>query len=412
MNMNGKACLAAALVCALASTAAVAQDQTIVVDQPLKPCASTAHATLDEADAEAVIARALETADPHTYYILHAVEFNKGRMTIAQERWYVYYKPWRARPPLWWVIDSRLAKHFPETRIFGASQVGLVYLYINVPTYETQNAVPRAPDRPEVTQREELTFTNSATGESLVPLSPTLMTTASFQPLSTVFYRLEVTKKEPAPLQNLKSAARLAVGQAAVSKRVFVSVNETASVCAGRLVAINHVPSNVLVHALMKDGSEEREVGHQTFDNEAKSWWDVSFALPLQTRNDLTVNVEAGQIAAKKVQKADLFAVIDVGVPRDTKKVQLQLVPTLIYGMPITGKPLQHHLVGASIGLNYVQVFGGARFDRREQVVSSVEGNTPTGSLVTPSGDRWTKSWVWGLNIPVQSVVNLLKNAR
>ena len=80
--------------------------------------------------------------------------------------------------------------------------------------------------------------------------------------------------------------------------------------------------------------------------------------------------------------------------------------------MPITGKPLQHHLVGASIGLNYVQVFGGARFDRREQVVSSVEGNTPTGSLVTPSGDRWTKSWVWGLNIPVQSVVNLLKNAR
>ena len=59
--MNGKACLAAALVCALASTAAVAQDQTIVVDQPLKPCASTAHATLDEADAEAVIARALET---------------------------------------------------------------------------------------------------------------------------------------------------------------------------------------------------------------------------------------------------------------------------------------------------------------------------------------------------------------
>src|SRR5688572_20649896 len=91
-------CAITGCVWILAAGLAAAQDQTIVVDQPLAACtvpAGTAlsSATLTEAQAAAVIRAALDIADPdpQTYYILHATEFTPGRATVAEERWYVYH---------------------------------------------------------------------------------------------------------------------------------------------------------------------------------------------------------------------------------------------------------------------------------------------------------------------------------
>jgi hypothetical protein len=227
--------------------------------------------------------------------------------------------------------------------------------------------------------------------------------------LNTLYYKVAVTKKTPAPVTNVKDLVKFAfAGQAGDQSRIYVRV-ESATVCAAEDMRIKHVPSDMAVTALNKNAKDEEvQRSKQQFDNEGRYWWDVSFALPLESREDLSITVEAGEVAAKKVEKTDLFAVVNLGLRRDTKKLQWQLIPSFVYGMPITGKPLKHHLVGLSFGLNYVQVIFGRRFDQITEVSTTEQGGTPVGVESTPAqGDKWTKDWVWALNFPVGSIVKL-----
>jgi hypothetical protein len=480
----------AATVWFLAGGLASAQDQTIIIDRPLDACATpslVSSATLTETQAADVIRAALQIAnpDPHVYYIIHATEFVSGRATVAEENWYVYYKGWTNRTMLTWFTDARRAKRFTETRVMGSERVGLVYLYVNVPTFATtsardriaghfrtqhaadvapsnpaeraerdrqlerlkgsiptaaENAATAAAQRPlpagatassdpevelivqleterylkafgdgDKTITDEISFVNQDTGEALVGLSPTLATSTTFGPLNSLFYKIGVTKKTPAPIENLKNAAKLAfAGQADGQTLLYVPVTN-AAVCAGANMHVRHIPSDMVVTVLNKNAKDEEvQRSKQQFDNEGRYWWDVSFALPLESHDDLTIDVDGGQIAAKQVEKTELFAVVNLGLPRDTKKLQWQLIPTFIYGIPITGKPLKHHLVGVSFGLNYVQVFFAHRYDRITEVSTTQVGSTPVGVESSPAqGEKWTGKWVWGINIPVQTIVKL-----
>lgn len=133
------------LCLALASNAA-AQDQTIVVDQPLQLCGTSKEfplSTFDQVKAETLVKAALgiKEVDRTTYYVIHATEFVDRRMIVAAEHWYVFYKPWTEKSALWWFRDSRQFKHFKETRVFGSSRVAIVYLYTNVPTYSSRDSL-------------------------------------------------------------------------------------------------------------------------------------------------------------------------------------------------------------------------------------------------------------------------------
>ena len=498
-----------------------AQDQTVIVEQPLQLCGTPkqfSSALLDEAKAEELVKVALGGSEPDstTYYIIHATEFVESRMVVTSEHWYVYYKPWQQKSSFWWFVDSRQFKHFKDQRLFGSSRVAIVYLYINVPTYSSRNALDTvaefvlarrvkeqkeaddavskeldttdagmAPEKRDAAIRmrrqervaalearfkdelpapaeaaaaekareraasakkaagtqdarsddlyslsaleaeryfkalaenrtaitDEFPLVNKDTGETLTGLSPTLATTGSYGSLVKLFYRIDVTKKLPAPLQNLKEAAKLAFGgQAAVADRLGVEV-EMSSVCAGRRFDVDHVPSDMLVKAMIGAAENESptERSKQLFDNEGRYWWDVSFAVPLDLRRDVSIDVDAGQVAAKDVEKGDLFAVVNLGMPRDTKNIQWQLVPNFVYGMPVTGKPLKHHLVGFTIGLNYVQLLGGVRFDRRQVIGTTTENGTTVGVEATPPGEKWDHEWVWGINLPVNTVVKMFQ---
>jgi len=492
---------------------AAAQDQRIVIDQPLQVCGEAKDFPLnsfDEAKAVDLIKAALGSQHPDwaTYYIIHATEFVPSRMIVASEHWYVYHRPWQETSAFWWFGDSRQFHRFRETRIMGSSRVALVYLYVNVDTYESRSAIDELAkfflDRRQREQREEdqtvkttlseanakmtppqtmteaqldaavqsrriervrqlrtgmqdqlppaaeanavkkagptatdleviawleaerylkafaeqqqtltdeFQLINRDNGEQLVGLSPTLATTGTYKSLANLYYQIEVTKKLPAPVENLKAAAKLAFGaQSDATRRLGVEVVRS-SVCAGRTMTVDHVPSDMLVKALVgaEDDASPTQRSQQKFDNEGKYWWDVSFGLPLDLRRDVTVDVDAGQVAAKDVEKGDLFVLANLGMPRDTKKIQWQLIPTFVYGIPITGKPLKHHLVGFTIGLNYVQLLGGMRFDRRQEVTTTVENGTTVGVEAPPPGEKWEHAWVWGINLPVNTVVKLFK---
>lgn len=467
----------------------LAQDQTLIVSEPLKVCSVPAHSPLqfNETDAAALIRDALgKDAESNTYYMLHVVKYMDGGMRAESQDWFVYYKPWtetKGPKGLWAKIkDPRIAKHFDEARIFGSPKVAMVYLHSNLPTVSVAVAEPamlkifledakqertkdpaafkrvtddlkaRLPEAvgsraeaaaareflndrkttPDYTQdvREaahlraedyvgallrgdkertsRIILVDRETGQPIVGLTPTLLTTADFGGLASLNYKIAVTKKVPAPQQNLQALTKVITGMSAPST-VVLSVNQGQSLCAGQEIRIEPLPSDMEVTALAGAKGDEALSKH-TYDNERRYNLDFSFAVPLETYNDLTLVSESGDVTAKKVEKTDLFAVANLSFwPYDTKKPQAQFLPVVLYGMPVTGNPLKHQLLAVGFGLNKVQVFVGWQWDRIEAVSAETADGVTTGTIAAPAtGNRWSRRTVWGINLPVRTVVSML----
>jgi hypothetical protein len=426
--MKWTACLVGAILLVAASPA-VGQDQTVIVADELRLCAVPESVTNDvvltQDDALALIQYLFNgQVDPHTYYMIHVVEYVPHRLVVAQQKWYVYYQRWHHGITAFdrWT-DTRINSHFTETRIFGSPRLAMVYLHRNVDAVaknaqgETPGALQSDPitgaarnvliDKVldgEETGADELVDTSTKT--SAVRLTPQLLSSQTFAALATLEYKIAITKKVPAPQQNfnavLKIAANAGPGQ-------FASVATTPQpLCAGRTFTTSYLPSDMEVTGTSGTGQQQKAIGKQTFDNERKYWYDISFALPLKSHNQLALT-ESAQLTAKKVQKTDLFAVLNLSLPFDTKKPQAQLFPVLLYGIPITGKPLQHHLVAVAIGLNRVQAFAGVRIDRTVQVSVESSGDVTTGVEAPDPGKKWRTTFTWGINIPVSTVASILK---
>jgi hypothetical protein len=468
-----------------------AQEQTLIVAEPLKACAAPAHSPLefDKTDAAALIQSALGTAPAlDTYYMLHAVKYIDGQMRVESQDWFVYHAPWTetaGAKGLWATIrDPRVRKHFNESRIYGSPKVAMVYLHSNLPTVNVDVAVQamlkvfledarqeRTKDAaaferatndlrsrlpvatgnrakakavapfveggkpvPDTTYPEavreaaylraedyvgailrgddertgRIKLIDRETGEPIVALTPALLTTEAFGGLASLNYKIAVTKKVPAPQQNLKDMVKVITGMAG-SSLIALEATRGQSLCAGQNLRIEPLPSDMEVTALIGDKGDEALSKH-TYDNERKYNIDFSFAVPLETYNELTLVSESGAVTAKKVEKTDLFAVVNLSLwPYDTKKAQAQILPVILYGMPITGNPLKHQLLAFGFGLNKAQVFVGWQWDRIEAVSAESADGVTTGTIGSPvAGKKWNSRVVWGLNLPVRTVVDLL----
>jgi hypothetical protein len=473
------------------AASASAQDQTIILSAPPTVCATTPPAPLafTEDHASSLI-RSITKQDPdaETYYLINAVSFTGGGMTIGEQKWFVYHKPWHdAKGFLAHWLDPRVKKHFKEARVFGSRKLALIYVMNGVPVVEraaAQTAVRAAFDAslgigttselsPDVAAAElakelklGLRFPDdgrrgtalaarlglpagssldaktpppillsalsqvltenliakefdliaaasnfnltSTTGDALAALTPNLLSTQSFAVLRDLRYRVDVTKKEPAPLVNLKGIISV-IGQAA-PRDVPIPMT-TSSICGVVPFSIDPLPADMKITALGQDGQEAKELGKQLYDNERKYWFDFSFALPLKTYDDLTVDLNGGQVGAKAVKKTDLYAAVNVNpVPYDTKQASWHLVPGVIYGIPITGKPLKRHLLAISFGLTRVQLFAGVLFSKNESVTASTQDSVTTAVVKPP--ERWTRTFTWGINLSVKNVTDLLSKKK
>jgi hypothetical protein len=426
--MKWTVCLVGAILL-MAASPAVAQDQTVVIADELRACAVPSSVTNDvdltQDDAVALIQFLFSgVVNPDTYYMIHVVEYVPNRLVVAQQKWYVYHQRWHQGITAFdrWT-DTRIDSHFTETRIFGSPQLAMVYLHRNVDAVAKDAAglVPGGLPSDSIigparnvlidkglnrlpTGAEELFDTSTQT--AAVRLTPQLLTSQTFSALATLEYKIAITKKVPAPQQNLNAVLKMA-GQSGAGQ--FASVATTPQpLCAGRAFTTSYLPSDMEVTGTSGTGQQQKAIGKQTFDNERKYWYDVSFALPLKSHNQLALT-ESAQLTAKKVQKTDLFAVLNLSLPFDTKKPQAQLFPVLLYGIPITGKPLQHHLVAVAIGLNRVQAFAGVRIDRTVAVSVEASGNVTTGVESPAPSKKWGTTFTWGINIPVSTVATILK---
>jgi len=222
--------------------------------------------------------------------------------------------------------------------------------------------------------------------------------------LSKVAYSVTITKKRAAPLQNLLDVAKLVLMAAGEA----ISPTPPSDLCATSTFNVNWRPADMHFVATANVNGQPKELAAMTFDNERKYAVDVSLALPLKTHNDLSFNISDGVATARSVERTDLFAVVNLGLPRDTKRMRFGW-PTLLYGMPITGKPLKKHLVAAGFGYSRVQFFAGGLFIRREIARTTVAQGQVDLDVRADEADKWDGTFVWGVNLSVKFVTELFK---
>ena len=372
-----------------------AQDQLVVVNKPLAACQVPQGTEWSLSDVRNAVRSVLPAAPKEDEYIIvHVVNYTNAA-TIGSQQWYVYNERWSNPAEPAWLLDPSYGSHYRRQRIFGSRHVGVVYVYRDVEALPADRVKQLTPSGKSTA---DVIFQHQDTDEPFVKGPGGLFLLRSFSDLAGLKYKVAITKKIPAPLQNLQAAAELGFrgeGEAQIVK----AAPQKVTLCAGDLFDVGPVPSDMIVSAVV--GTEkEKELSKQTYDNEGKYRYDFSFALPLNSYKDLTYEKKDNVVTAKEIKKESLFATVNVSpFAFDTKRAQVQLLPRFLYGMPITGKPLQHHLLAAAIGLNRAQVFVGVLFNRTE---------TPSGNEL-PKTATWERTLSFGLNLPVQSVVAVLK---
>lgn len=430
----------------------LASDQTVIVNGPDRVCSTAiapASLTLPAAAAAIQAALNIPAVDRSTYYLIHDVTYNSDG-SVSEQHWYVYLYEWSSNHTiLQRVQDTRLAHHFEEARVYGSKRLAIVYFHRNVTAVDQATAISRvqalrnsrkdtklpgselqnediealivnkviAGDQTangrEAAARYQLSNTNG--GSALSGFKPRALPNgyivdAPFANLSSLTYTIDITKEVPAPVQDLQGIVGLITAHGG-PQSLPIALDLT-TFCGGQSFEVTPLPSQMVVTAAT--GKDKKEIGKNTYDNEQRYWYDFSLALPLKSFNDLTVDSSNLTLTAKKVEKQSLFAMVNLSpFPYDTKKAQFQLLPVFLYGMPITGKPLNHHLVAAAIGLNRAQFFVGIMVNHNRQV-SNASNSTPgtSNSTVTGSGpvrDSWGAKLSYGINFPVSTVTNLLK---
>jgi hypothetical protein len=247
----------------------------------------------------------------------------------------------------------------------------------------------------------QITLT-STDGTQLVPWNGYYLKTG-FDALSSLAYSIDITSKEKAPLSNLKQIIGLAIGAQSVAQtRLAIALTFT-PFAAGGVFDTTLTTSDVVVTANYSSAGKDTQIGTQTYDNEGRYLYDFTLALPIKSYNDLSYDSTANGLTARTIQKNNLYAAFNFGLPRDTKNMKFQLVPVLMYGIPITGQPLKHHLFAGSVGLNYVNFFVGATLDGKDFYHDFSQPLTGANVFRV-----WRTHLTYGINFDVATIVKAL----
>jgi hypothetical protein len=456
------------LLAIVLATIALAQDQSLVVSGPLTDVGAQCtpadkngkspalqgcipwQVDLDVYDAPALINAALGpntvsipvrpgetapdagTAKPSTatqdrYFIIHTVQIEEKSSSVKKQNWYVYHAGWESSS--FYLLDPRLAKHYKELRIFGSANVSMVYMYIvkagtqndfdsaikGLTDQSVQAAIQGYRDYFFLDKGAEPTALDFVDSNSqlLKHYSALALNKDLAVELNTLAYQIDITKKQPAPLKNLMDIAGLALGGMGANPTVTIQT-QWHILAAGEAFTVQKLPSDIAITANSQvtdasGSSKQVEIGKNTFDDEKKYWYDFSLGLPLSSYNNLKYDSSAVangtyQITPRTVNQKNLYAFFDAGLPRDTKALQYQIIPTVLYGLPIAGQPLKHHIFALSFGVNWANFFIGDRLDEKSFYA---DFNQPLiGSNVS---QKWRTHLAYGVNFPVSMIVNMLK---
>lgn len=225
-------------------------------------------------------------------------------------------------------------------------------------------------------------------------------------------------KKTPAPLQDLIYLLQLAGFAEGAQDKPAVKVRHMWLVSTQEIDELP-VPSDMWVQC-GNPGSAINPTAFKPFapevqfDNEGYYWYDFSVTFPLNKVDALEYNENDSIVQTKQVDLKTVYATGNIFLgPADIKDPPTLWRPRLLFGIGLRGKPYDRMFVGAGFGLNKfikwspleaVQPFAGLSFNR----VYEKDGS---GTAAVLRG-REIRKLVVGINVPVKSVVDRLKNSK
>lgn len=234
-------------------------------------------------------------------------------------------------------------------------------------------------------------------------------------------YKVTINQRTPEPVQNLLDMAAF-LGGAGQDECQPASVRD---IWGGRMMQFRYIASDMVVKlntVTSNDGGNQ--VGQskeysKSYVNEGRYHWDVSFGLPVKSIKELEFSTEANGsgsvVTVRKKERQNAYGFLNV-FPKavDLSGRSYLTSPHFVFGVPISGKPLDRPIVGIGTGLYTdklkVNFFAGIAFNKvREPRTLTVGEAATTNQLENDLQSRRVKKFVFGVNFPVKQFIKAIK---
>jgi flagellar motility protein MotE (MotC chaperone) len=333
---------------------------------------------------------------------------------------------------------SELAK----PRIFGNSQVTVVFIVLNVPKLvgiqrvnvkgvEPANDVLKA-QREALKIKLDKTFSRLSGTKQDTNEEPALFHTA----YAGIKPYLAITKRMPANWSNVLGILSLAgyAAQSAEGTEHFQGRFEYASLFGTKDLSEVPLPCDMdfilgepdvdsdTTELLVTSGKFKKIGKEFNVLNEGRYYWDASVGLPVTNVRQLEYVSDGRTIQSREISLPNLYALGNFFLPFAKGVVDLEdsksyWKPRLLFGAGIKGKPFDRLFFGMGMGLGLPGVNERFKFLNEVQLFGGWARTNFTDKPATPAAadqllpQRTSYRFAFGLNIPVKSAAARLKVA-
>jgi hypothetical protein len=304
-----------------------------------------------------------------TYAIINIIRLDggNGAQNVASNNWYVYSKQksfWKGFAGGWKLTDFDGA-----TRLYGASKILLVSIM--------ENDLSKTDETPGPTVQYKLTITKQ---------QPSNIADA-IQLIGLVFPQSTIPAPDKAPQPNYLACSAVPVAYKTSSVKIDFS-----------FTAAGNAPFTA----------------SQSFVNEAKEHWDVSFALPIKKASALQYSSTSGTVTASQINKSDLYAVFDwYPYPLDLKNSKFNYIPGVFAGVAMNSQPLHSLIFGTSIGTKFAQFYAGALLLKQQDLSGLSTGSSASSAQVSNATSYVFKpQFSVGIKISISAAAAALTSAK
>jgi len=322
-------------------------------------------------------------ADQTKTTMIHILRWDDDNHSKTKfEKWYLF-DPTPSKTSFY--LQSQ-EQAFQRTAIPGRTDFQFVYIHLNkdLSKGESEWAVP------------------SVAGAPCSAASPCKLK----QPVS---YKITVAKAQTQFVQDIKTVLQIVglLGAAAVPKpspgyysfTTFISNWTTSTIT---IAGSFKTQDSTVQGSNDKKASPSELSSSKIYNNEKPSYIGLSAGVPVTKYKDVTYQSTNGTLASSSIKKQNAYVFLDGYLPPVLPSlVSFRYIPQPFFGLPLTGKVFRHSMLGAGIGLHWLEPFGGVIFDTQNQVMS---GGKNTNKL--------TLKGVFGLKISVSALGKALKSSK
>ena len=315
----------------------------------------------------------------------------------------------------WYTYNKDEKKNFEGIRIYGSRNVGFLYVHINA--RGNLNLSAAAASKLANPGKNDLPFLISNLGRRGTPVEAGIVVNE--------FTQFNYTWEEKSKLPKLATDARQLLGfltaQGGPEKPPADFTEETVNLygSSSKAFPLKYKTSDITVKLvqLIDQGAgqvDTNQISAQTYDNEGRTRFDLSLGIPVTRVKELTFNASDNTVRSSKTDRQHVYAFMNIFLrPIDTKGLKVNSTPHLLFGLPITGKPLDSPFIGGAYGYNKIQVFAGVVFNRERRPASLKIGDTATpGQLESDLTPRYKPKFMMGINFPVKQIVEALSSKK